>query len=72
MPWRSISPDALEVNTGPACVSLMPRAVIRCAECNCYPAICLAAETARECRGCSQVAGPSAECCCWQAANGLA
>lgn len=44
--------------------------VIRCGECNCYHAICLAAETARDCRGCSQAANISAECCCWQAAHG--
>jgi hypothetical protein len=46
--------------------------VIRCAECNCYPRICMAAETPRDCKGCSQVANIAAECCCWQAAHGLA
>jgi hypothetical protein len=50
----------------------LAKKVIRCAECNCYPAICMDAETARDCRGCSQVANVSAECCCWQAAHGLA
>jgi len=50
----------------------MARGVIRCAECNCHPAICMAAETSRDCRGCSQVANIAAECCCWQAAQGLA
>ena len=51
----------------------MARLPIRCAECNCYPQVCLAAETARDCKGCSQAANSfSAECCCWQAARGLA
>lgn len=49
-----------------------PNATIRCGECNCTPAICMAAETAGDCIGCSQVASASAECCCWQAAHGLA
>lgn len=51
----------------------MVRATIRCAECNCLPATCLAAETARDCKGCSQAANSfAAECCCWQAAHGFA
>jgi hypothetical protein len=51
----------------------MARQVIRCSECNCHPAICLAAETARDCKGCSQAANSFvAECCCWQAAHGFA
>lgn len=45
---------------------------MKCAECNCTRAICISAETSRECRGCSQVANVSAECCCWQAAHGVA
>ena len=64
-----------EVYTRPTLVEARCRVehVIRCAECNCYPAVCLAAETARDCKGCSQVANSfTAECCCWQAAHGLA
>lgn len=53
--------------------SFMARQVIRCSECNCHPAICMAAETARDCKGCSQAANSfTAECCCWQAAHGFA
>src|SRR5712692_1035581 len=50
----------------------MPKALVRCADCNCSAAKCMAAETARDCPGCSQVAAVSAECCCWQAAHGVA
>lgn len=51
----------------------MAKLSIRCSECNCTPATCLAAETAKDCRGCSQAANPfAAECCCWQAAHSIA
>ena len=51
----------------------MARAPIRCGECNCTREICVAAETARDCKGCSQAANSfGAECCCWQAAHGFA
>lgn len=69
----AISADASVKYIAPGIpVASMPKGVVRCAECNCHPAICLAAETARDCRGCSQVSNVSAECCCWQAAHGLA
>ncbi len=51
---------------------LMSGAILRCAECNCSQATCTAAETAGDCQDCSQAANVSAECCCWQAAHGLA
>jgi hypothetical protein len=51
----------------------MAKRAIRCAECTCTQAVCLAAESPRDCKGCSQAANSfAAECCCWQAAHGLA